>query len=212
LQCRLFFLSIKLNSFFINFLAHAYLSFNDPEILVGNMISDFVKGKKQFDFPPGIQKGIALHRAIDTFTDAHETTRKAKEFFRPHYRLYAGAFVDVIFDHFLAADETEFIEPSLHDFSLQVYSSLDKHEQWLPERFALMFPYMKEHNWLYNYRTRRGAGKSLGGVVRRAAYLTESETAFRLFEEHYQLLQLCYRHFWEELKPFARLQFEIIRQ
>jgi acyl carrier protein phosphodiesterase len=35
----------------MNYLAHAYLSFNDPEILVGNMISDFVKGKKKFDSP-----------------------------------------------------------------------------------------------------------------------------------------------------------------
>jgi acyl carrier protein phosphodiesterase len=39
----------------MNYLAHAYLSFNDPEILVGNMISDFVKGKKKFDFPLRIQ-------------------------------------------------------------------------------------------------------------------------------------------------------------
>jgi acyl carrier protein phosphodiesterase len=94
------------------------LSFNDPEILVGNLISDFVKGKKKFDFPAGHPDGIALHRAIDTFTDTHEATKKAKEFFRPHYRLYAGALVDVIFDHFLAVDETEFTDSSLHDFSL----------------------------------------------------------------------------------------------
>ena len=172
------------------------------------MISDFVKGKKKFDYPPGIQKGIALHRAIDTFTDAHEATKNAKEFFRPHYRLYSGAFVDVVFDHFLANDVNEFNNSSLLDFSLKVYASIDKHTKWLPERFAIMFPYMKEHNWLHNYRSRWGAGKSLGGVVRRAAYLTESETAFRLFEEHYQPLQLCYRQFWSELKSFALQQFK----
>ena len=62
----------------MNYLAHAYLSFNEPEILVGNMISDFVKGKKRFDFSENIQKGIMLHRNIDTFTDEHEVTKKAK--------------------------------------------------------------------------------------------------------------------------------------
>ncbi len=179
---------------------------------MGNLISDFVKGKKKFDFPPGIRNGIALHRAIDIFTDAHEATKKAKEIFRPHYRLYSGALVDVVFDHYLAVDENEFMESSLHDFSLQVYSSVDRYEQWLPEKFALIFPYMKEHNWLYHYRTRWGTGKSLGGVVRRAAYLTESETAFRLFEEHYQPLLLCYRQFWSELKLFARREFENLQQ
>lgn len=194
----------------MNYLAHACLSFNHPEILVGNLISDYVKGKKKFDYPAGIQKGIALHRAIDTFTDAHTATKEAKEFFRPHYRLYAGAFVDVVYDHFLATDESEFSEQSLHDFSQRVYQSVDNYIPWLPEKFGRMYPYMKEQNWLFNYRTRWGAEKSLGGVVRRSTYLTESETAFRLFEEHYQPLQTCYRHFWADIKLFARNQFEAL--
>lgn len=194
----------------MNYLAHAYLSFNHPDILVGNMISDFVKGKKKFDFPQDIQKGIMLHRMVDTFTDTHEATKEAKEVFRPHYRLYSGAFVDVVYDHFLAADPSEFSEPALLGFSKQVYAMLDEQAQWLPERFALMFPYMKEHNWLFNYRTRWGTGKSLGGVVRRSTYLTESDTAYHLFEQHYQLLQDCYRHFWASVKPFAKEQFDLL--
>lgn len=194
----------------MNYLAHACLSFNHPEILVGNLISDFVKGKKKFDYPEAIQKGIALHRAIDTFTDAHAATKEAKEIFRPHYRLYAGAFVDVLYDHFLAADENEFSEQSLYSFSQQVYEAMDEYISFFPEKFSRMYPYMKEHNWLFNYRTRWGAEKSLGGVVRRSAYLTESETAFRLFEEYYQPLQTCYRHFWADVKPFARNEFEML--
>ena len=71
----------------MNYLAHAYLSFNQQEILVGNMISDFVKGKTKFNYPEGIQKGIALHRAIDEFTDTHPATKEAAAFFRPAYRL-----------------------------------------------------------------------------------------------------------------------------
>jgi acyl carrier protein phosphodiesterase len=177
---------------------------------VGNLISDFVKGKKKFDYPPGIQQGIALHRAIDNFTDTHKATKEAKEVFRPHYRLYAGAFVDVVYDHFLAIDEIEFTESSLFNFSQQVYSALDENIHWFPERFARMFPYMKSQNWLFNYRTPWGTGKSFGGLVHRAAYLTESDTAFHLFETHYQLLQQCYRHFWGNLKSFASQEFEAL--
>ena len=195
----------------MNYLAHAYLSFNDPDILMGNMISDFVKGKKKFDYPADIQKGIMLHRYIDTFTDTHEATKEAKEIFRPYYRLYSGAFVDLVYDHFLATDTTEFTESSLFDFTQQVYSTLDKQVQYMPERFALMFPYMKEHNWLFNYRTRWGTEKSLGGVVRRSVHLTESDTAFRLFEQHYQLLQACYRHFWASAKSFTKNQFDLLQ-
>jgi acyl carrier protein phosphodiesterase len=195
----------------LNYLAHAYLSFNHPEILVGNLISDFVKGKKKFDYPTGIQRGITLHRIIDTFTDEHQATREAKEFFRPDYRLYSGAFIDVVYDHFLAIDKTEFSKKSLLDFSQQVYGTLDNYQQWFPQRFAGMFPYMKTQNWLYNYRTLQGTKNSFEGVVRRAAYPTESSTASFLFEQYYQPLQECYRQFWKDAKPFVQRQFDLIK-
>jgi acyl carrier protein phosphodiesterase len=116
-----------------------------------------------------------------------------------------------VYDHFLATDENEFSEESLLDFSKQVYTSMDNYLALLPEKFGMMYPYMKEHNWLYNYRSRWGTGKSLGGVVRRSLHLTESDTAFQLFEEHYQQLQLLYFQFWPDLKQFARQQFETLR-
>jgi acyl carrier protein phosphodiesterase len=192
----------------MNYLAHAYLSFDDDEILVGNLISDFVKGKSKFNYPDRIQKGIVLHRSIDTFTDEHQVTKLAKNIFRPHYRLYSGAFVDVAYDHFLANDANEFSEESLEIFSEKVYSTIDKHRQSLPERFARMFPYMKLQNWLFNYRTLAGTELSFGGVVRRARYLDESKTAAILFEEHYSTLQDCYRAFFPDLKAFALQIFQ----
>jgi acyl carrier protein phosphodiesterase len=195
----------------MNYLAHAYLSFNDPEILVGNMISDFVKGKKKFDYPVPIQSGIMLHRAIDDYTDNHPATKEAKAFFRSDYRLYSGAFIDVVYDHFLATDTNVFTESSLFDFSQQVYACLEKNKQWLPERFAGMFPHMRSQNWLFNYRSMAGTEKSFGGLVHRAAYLTESETACRLFEEHYQPLQECYRHFWKDASPFFFKEYKILK-
>lgn len=168
------------------------------------MISDYVKGKKKFDYSPGIQQGMDLHRAIDTFTDEHAVTKKAKEIFRPHYRLYAGAFVDVVYDHYLATDNSIFSNESLQEFAKETYQTLEPYSAVFPERFAMMFPYMKTQNWLYNYRERWGIEKSLHGVVRRATYLTESATAFSLFEEHYDELQNCYDEFFPELMVFVQ--------
>ena len=194
----------------MNYLAHAYLSFGHPSILVGNMVSDFVKGKKKFDFPEDIQKGITLHRMIDNFTDTHEANREAKEIFRPHYRLYSGAFVDVLYDHFLATDQNEFPQGSLFEFSQQVYDAIDRHTIWLPERFARMYPYMKSQNWLFNYQESIWIARSMEGVVRRSAYMEESGTAYQLFEQHYQLFQQCYRQFWKDMKPFAKEQYDLL--
>ena len=187
----------------MNYLAHAYFSFNDPGILVGNMISDFVKGKKKEDYPDLIKKGIMLHRAIDNFTDLHETTTFAKQFFRPHYRLYSGAFVDVVYDHFLANDSNEFNNNQLMEFSQQTYAVLDQYNAYLPEGFSNTLPYMKKQNWLYNYQYRWGIQNSFGGLVYRATYLTESKKAFEVFENHYNELRECYDAFFPDVKKMA---------
>lgn len=187
----------------MNYLAHAYLSFDRPGILTGNMISDFVKGKKKFDYPKEIRDGIHLHREIDRFTDAHFVTREAKEIFRPAYRLYSGSIIDILYDHFLALDENEFTDKSLATFTRYTYETLDRYEKYFPEQFGMMYPYMKMHNWLYNYRFLPGIQKSLGGLVRRAKYLQESDTAYTLFINHYGELKKLYQLFFPELKKIA---------
>lgn len=189
----------------MNYLAHAYLSFNKPEIIVGNMISDFVKGKKQYDFDIKIQNGITLHRLIDTYTDEHETTKQAKQFFKESVGLYAGAFVDVAYDHFLAVDRNEFLnDDALLNFSKSVYSVLNNYQNIFPEKFARMYPYMKQDNWLYNYRTLTGIQKSFGGLVHRAKYLNSSTNVFNAFEENYNSLKEIYSSFFPQLKSFVK--------
>ncbi|MEO6914632.1 MAG: ACP phosphodiesterase [Chitinophagaceae bacterium] len=189
----------------MNYLAHAYLSFERPGILVGNMISDFIKGRAKFDYPEAIQEGINLHRAIDDFTDFHPVTREAKVFFRPQYRLYSGAFVDIVYDHFLANDKLQFdSEKDLFDFSFRTYTMLRKYQQHFPYPFSRMFPFMESQNWLYHYREPEGISRSFEGMTRRAKYLDESKIAFGIFLENYAALKDCYERFFPELKRFVQ--------
>jgi acyl carrier protein phosphodiesterase len=192
----------------MNFLAHAYLSFNQPEILVGNMISDFVKGKSRFSYSPGIQQGIVLHRQIDAFTDMHEATKEARSFLKPAVGLYSGAFVDVAYDHFLANDISEFSDASLRKKALETYEVLSTSEAFLPPAFRAMLPYMRSQNWLYNYKSIAGTKSSFGGVARRASYLENSDLVFKLFEQHYEALQNCYNAFFPFVKAFSQNQID----
>lgn len=184
----------------MNYLAHAYFSFNEPATMVGNLISDFIKGKKQFDYPADIQKGIRLHRAIDSFTDGHKAVAEAKKVFRPHYRLYAGAFVDVAFDYFIANDEALFeSEKALGEFAEATYRALRAHETFIPMVATGYFKRMQQQNWLFNYRYVWGIQKSFGGIVYRSAHLTDSATAAFLFEENFFMLKACYGNFIPDL-------------
>jgi len=188
----------------MNYLAHAYLSFNQPDILLGNIISDFVKGKKQFDYSPAIQKGIRLHRAIDLFTDSHSSTKLAQQYLKPAVGAYSGAFIDIAFDHFLALDKSIFkLDDSLANFAKDTYAILETYEYCFPEGFKIRFPSMKHHNWLFNYQYKEGIENSFASLARRAAYLSTSEECFQLFENHYIAINNCYKSFFPELKEYV---------
>lgn len=188
----------------MNYLAHAFLSFNHPQVLAGNMISDHVKGKAQYAYAPGVLAGIKLHRAIDDFTDRHPVTKEMMEIFRPAYRLYAGAFVDIVYDYCLANDSTQFkTDKDLFLFSQQTYALLQPQVAIFPAKFQGMFPYMASQNWLYNYRFTHGMQKSFAGLVHRASFLSDSETAFNLFLEHEAFFKQQHLLFFHSVKTFA---------
>ena len=63
----------------MNFLSHLYLSGESEGLLIGNFIADSLKGSAFNTFSPEIQKGILLHRKIDTYTDSHPIVDESKK-------------------------------------------------------------------------------------------------------------------------------------
>jgi acyl carrier protein phosphodiesterase len=187
----------------MNYLAHAYLSFGDPDILAGNMISDFVKGKKKYEYSVRIQMGITLHRKIDEYTDSHPATRQAKEFLKQTAGPYSGAFVDIAYDHFLANDPYEFEEGALADFAQKTYLQLEPFQKDFPEKFQRFFYYMRTQNWLLNYRSTEGIHNSFRGLCHRAKYIHDAEPVFEAFLIHYEELKMAYEFFFPHVKTFA---------
>jgi acyl carrier protein phosphodiesterase len=188
----------------VNYLAHSVLSFGQSDIMVGNMISDFIKGKKQYDYPAGIRRGILLHRFIDQFTDNHLATKQAAVYLKPVAGRYAYAFVDVVYDHFLATDINFFPDKeSLSGYVLKVYEILMSNSQLLPEKFAAFLPYMVQQNWLYNYQYNSGVEKSFRGLAKRAAFPVDPIATFNTFKTHYNVLRSYYDVFMPEVKIAA---------
>lgn len=187
----------------MNFLAHAYLSFGNPTLLIGNMIADSVRGKQRYSFDQAIRNGIQLHHAIDEFTDAHEATMRAKDRLRPACGRYCGVFMDIVYDHFLANDLHYFDRQSLALFAQQTYHTLDEFIQVLPEHFKRIFYYMQLQDWLYSYRSREGIARSFKGIYHRAKFLQESDLAFKAFEKNYDDLKTDYTEFIPDLVDFS---------
>lgn len=187
----------------MNFLAHSYLSFSEEQ-LVGNMIADFVKNRDVARLPESIQKGIKLHRAIDTFTDAHPLIHEAKAPFRPLVRLYSGAFVDVAFDYFLANDTAENSQREWQEHSQRVYDVLRRYEEFLPEVFKKVLDKMQQDDWLYNYRNEWGIEYSFRNVVNKAQFMDKTTNVFPAFLANKDFLREKYEIFFPEIKSFAQ--------
>lgn len=192
----------------MNYLAHAFLSFNRPGILVGNMISDFVKGKKKYEYPDEILAGINLHRAIDDFTDLHPVTKSARQIFQPDYGLYSGAFMDIAYDYFIANDKELFEPHSLETFSQEVYEILESYSSVFPPKFKQVFPSMKKYNWLLNYQYTTGIERSFEGLVYRATFISDSSPAFTQFLLNKEKLETAYKLFFPELIHFTKDRIE----
>lgn len=180
----------------MNFLAHSLLTFNDEQI-VGQFLEDVIRNSERFSFPEKIQEGIKLHREIDTFTDSHPAISEAKKVFSPLVRLYAGAFVDVAFDYFVAHSLQD---DELFAHSQRVYAVLWKNEKWLPENFIRILKKMEEDNWLYNYKEDWGIDFSMRNVLNKAKYLEKDIPVFEAFLTHKPELQKCFNVFFPDLK------------
>lgn len=190
----------------MNYLGHAFLSFGNSEILLGNMIGDHVKGRLALDnYPDGIRKGLELHRKIDEFTDNHPAVSRAKLIFREDYGLYAGAITDTVFDHFLANDPMYFATAdALLQFTQRTYEQLGEHKAYFPAEFAAYFPHMREHNWLLGYRSMKGVERALGGLARRAHHMPPPDKAYTTFVTGYYHLNQCYFELIDDVVKFAK--------
>lgn len=192
----------------MNYLGHAFLSFGNDGILTGNMIGDDVKGKVALEqYPAAIKKGILLHRKIDTYTDTHTATQRAKLLFRGEYGLYSGAIMDTLYDHYLANDPKHFpTQETLLEYTKSIYGQLEKNESYFPPKFATYFPFMKEQNWLYNYRTLKGMERSLNGLARRALHIPPIGKAYEIFVTNYYQLNQCYYEFIDDVIKFVKIE------
>lgn len=187
----------------MNYLAHAYLSFNNPEILIGNLIADCVKGKQRYTFSEGIQQGIQLHRKIDEYTDNHPIIKEIQKLYTSSAGRYNGVFLDVTFDHFLATDSLSEPSEGWQQFSQWCYLQVDENINETPDIFRRLFSYMKRENWLYNYRHKWMMQRSFERLVHRAKYLSEDADIYADFEHNYQQLKEGYSSFFPELKLFV---------
>jgi len=190
----------------MNFLAHVSLSGNDPKLMVGNFIGDFVKGRNLLEqFEPRIASGIELHRSIDEFTDSHPIVAQSKNRLRPFYRHYSAVIVDMFYDHLLAKNWDYYYDEFLPDFAERTYRTIESFDTILPTPVKFMLPYMTKGNWLVNYARLEGIERALTGMARRSKHESKMELAVNDLVNHYNEFTEEFSTFFPELQQHCKI-------
>ena len=190
----------------MNFLAHIYLSGDNDLIKIGNFMADGIRGKHYEYLPTEVQKGIVLHRAIDTYTDAHPIFRQSTKRLHHRYHHYAGVIVDVFYDHFLAKNWSNYSNEKLADFVERFYDSLETHRDILTEKTVHLKPYMIEHNWLVNYQYKNSIARILTQMDHRTKNVSQMQYAIEELEIYYDEFEGEFTTFFEDLIEHVQLK------
>ncbi len=187
----------------MNFLAHIYLSGNNDMVTIGNFMADSIHGKSYKKYPIDIQKGILLHREIDTFTDAHPIVRQSTKRLHKNYGHYSGVIVDILYDHFLAKNWNTYTSITLETYVETFYDLLENHFEILPLRVQKLMPYMIADNWLLNYSKIEGIQRVLDGMNRRTKNKSKMNEATKELKQFYRQFEEEFTLFFEELINFS---------
>jgi len=163
-------------------------------------MADGIRGKHFESYPLEIQKGIILHRFIDTYTDSHPIFRESTKRLHENYHHYAGVIVDIFYDHFLAKNWSIYSDENLNEFTERFYQSLRDNFDVLSERTKGMMPYMINHNWLVSYQTVEGISQILTRMDSRTQNESKMRFASNELIEFYTEFEQEFTTFFEDLR------------
>ena len=193
----------------MNFLAHTYLSGCNEELIVGNFMGDYVKGRNYLGFPEQVKKGILVHRDIDSFTDMHPITRRNKQRVAAKYHKYAGIIVDIFYDHFLASLWDRYSNLPLDDFVSRTYDLLKRNYQVLPSAIKKWFPTFLENNWMMAYRSLEGIELVLERMSANTSLPNHAGYAVGVLSDQYTVFQKDFIDFFPMIIQFLEEKYQV---
>jgi acyl carrier protein phosphodiesterase len=187
----------------MNHLAHFHLAWPEEDLVVGALEGDFHRGALPGDLRPELVDGVALHRAIDGFTDRHPVLARARARFPSSARRYAGIMLDLCFDYFLSRHWQRFCHIDRELFTREIYTILRRGSSTLSAPALRTAAWLEQHDILGQFNRWEAvpaAGARVGQRLRRANPLHQSEAILQpLLPE----LEQAFLAFYPELVRFC---------
>jgi acyl carrier protein phosphodiesterase len=188
----------------LNYLAHIFLSGNQPGIMTGNFIGDFVKGNKYNQYPPHIRNGIILHRKIDAFTDSHEDFKSIVKILQPEFGRYSAIIADMYIDHLLAIHFKQYAGNSLFIFSMKFNVIVLCNYFFLPKRVKRFIFHFTGTNRLYKYKTPKGLQESLQIMANYKIPQLNPDKSITFLKSNLKLIEPFFHLLMQDIINFAK--------
>lgn len=183
----------------MNYLAHVFLSGDDPELMIGNLLGDMLRNEEVEALAADWKRGVYLHRFIDSYTDAHPRIRQINVIFRSEQGKYAPVVTDIMLDHVLAKCWDTFHDMSYSDYCDKVYDCIDDHYGLMPIHAKKRLASMINGRWLHSYRYEEGMRYTYSRLARRARFTNRFELAFDQYTSHQEEIDQLFLKFFPEM-------------
>jgi acyl carrier protein phosphodiesterase len=161
----------------MNYLAHVFLSCQNEELLVGNILGDILKNRELKDLNEIYHKGVLLHRKIDSFTDNHPVHLQNLKHLYPSQGKYAPVVMDIYYDYFLGKNWENFSLEDQRSYTDHIYTILLKHIPFVPEKAKLTFQRMVDDDFLYSCQTYERLERTFSRVLKRVSFPSNMQNA-----------------------------------
>lgn len=190
----------------MNYLAHAFLSPDDPLIMMGNLWGDLIKPRDYILIPEAMIQGIEMHKKIDAYTDQHAAVDEMIRILRPFQGKYTPVVADVLMDYMLSKNWGRYHSSTIEEFCDSSYHIVRRNLSFLPERIHPRIHRMLGDRWLESCKNRNRMERTLKMLSMRASFDNQIPDAMMPYDLHEERMDQLFADFFEDLMNHVNLQ------
>ena len=180
----------------MNYLAHFHLAGNEPAMISGALLGDFVKGPLRGTYSSELERGIRLHRRIDAFSDTDSKLSHFRHQLPKHLQRYSSIITDVVFDFHLSQNWLLFHQQGLRGFANGIYAVMEGWQADFPPSAQSFGRQMVKHDLLCQYSHWVTIDRVLKSIAQRLPGDNPLHQGNAVIDAHQGLLQQAFFDFY----------------
>jgi acyl carrier protein phosphodiesterase len=188
----------------MNYLAHFHLAGEQPAMIAGALLGDFVKGPLRGHYDIATERGIELHRKIDAYSASAEDIKIASQALAPEMQRYAGIVTDVVFDFFLSRHWSRFHPRPLAEFSQSIYRTIEDDRSEWPDAARHFSRKLIDYDLLCQYGEWSTVDRVLKSISARLSRDNPLAEAAASIEPQLDLLETGFLDFYPKAQRYTR--------